>query len=155
MVIASVVIIFFVFLAFGGTSGLFKLSVSPLPFKRSLSRPSLRPAAPILTNFWTTQNFIFLCLYRPHNGNCFSIFQFLVVFGPNGPRAGWETWSFQYRTPRSRSVIPSPHSFSAENVFLKKKWKLDLGFFESFGSLNFYSIRVVKLSVLSPPKRVL
>ena len=73
-----------------------------------------------------TQKFTFLCLSRPHNGNFFSIFQFLVVFGPNGPRAGWETWSFQYRTPRSRSVIPSPHSFSAENIFLKKK--VEIGF---------------------------
>ena len=32
-------------------SDLFNLSVSPVPFKRSLSRPSLRPAAPISPNF--------------------------------------------------------------------------------------------------------
>ena len=116
----------------------------PPPSQPSLTSPcgagggAAAAAAPasILTNFWTTQNFIFLCLYRPHNGNFFSIFQFLVVFGPNGPRAGWETWSFQYRTPRSRSVIPSPHSFSAENKFLKKSGNWILDFFEKIEISN-------------------
>ena len=131
---------FFVFLAVGGQIRPFEtlrftvtFQTVPIPSRTELcgggggAATAAAPAS-ILINFWTTQNFIFLYLYRPHNGNFFSIFQFLVVFGPNGPRAGWETWSFQYRTPRSRSVIPAPHSFSAEKVFLKKSghWILDL-----------------------------
>ena len=69
--------------------------------------------------FRTPQNFIFLSLCRPQNHRKFSaVFHFSAVFGPSGPRAPWETWTFQYRTPRSRLVIPSPRDFYAENVFL-------------------------------------
>ena len=48
----------------------------------------------------------------------FGVFHFSADFRPSGPRTPHEMWTFQYRTPRSRPVIPSPCDFSCENVFL-------------------------------------
>ena len=54
------------------------------------------------------------------------VFRFSVFWGflGSGTARGGFYGKFQYRTPRSRSVTPSPHSVSAENVFLKKKVKI-------------------------------
>ena len=46
-----------------------------------------------------------------------AVFNFSAIFRPNGLGRPPQTLTFQYRTPRSRLVIPSPRDFSAENVF--------------------------------------
>ena len=46
------------------------------------------------------------------------VFRFLAVFRPNGRTRPPQTLTFQYRTPRSRLVIPCPRDFSAENSIL-------------------------------------
>ena len=57
-------------------------------------------------------------LFTPQNHQNFQpIFHFSAVFGPNALGRPPQTLTFQYRTPRSRLVIPSPRDFSAENVF--------------------------------------
>ena len=80
--------------------------------QKTVSNGALQPQFPI------PQNLTFLCLCSPHNRNFFSIFHFSAVFGPNDLGRPPQTLTFQYRTPRSRPVIPSPRSFSAENIFL-------------------------------------
>ena len=40
------------------------------------------------------------------------VFGFSAVFEPSGPRESCGTWTFQYRTPRSRIVSSNPRSFS-------------------------------------------
>ena len=46
----------------------------------------------------------------------FQVFGFPAVFGPNGPQTYHRTWTFQYRTPRSRAVSSNPRQFWAGNV---------------------------------------
>ena len=96
-------------------------------------------------------DFSFFCVCTVHITTIFfSIFQFLVVFRPNGPRAAWETWPFQYRTPRSRPVIPSPRSFSAENAFLTQLFgNFPLSFFLRVARR---AIQLCKLSAFSQPR---
>ena len=66
----------------------------------------------------TPQNFNFLCLCSTQNQYFSAVFHFLAVFRPNGLARPPQTLTFQYRTPRSRLVIPSPRDFSAENLIL-------------------------------------
>ena len=70
-----------------GLSGLFKLSVSPLPFKRTIPRPSIRPATRIPTQFCLPQPPLkfHMCVsmrttQRPHNPQKFSAFSYFRPF---------------------------------------------------------------------------
>ena len=64
-------------------------------------------------------NFQFLlCLCSTQKQHFSSVFSFSASFRPNGLGRPPQTLTFQYRTPRSRLVVPSPRDFSAENVFL-------------------------------------
>ena len=91
-----------------------KFGVSPVRFKRSENRLERSTIPPILD---PPPIFNFLCLCSPQNQHFSSVFNFSAIFRPNGLGRPPQTLTFQYRTPRSRLVIPSPRDFSAENVF--------------------------------------
>ena len=67
--------------------------------------------------FRTPPIFIFLCLCSTQKQHFSGVFSFSAIFRPNGLGRPPQPLTFQYRTPRSRLVIPSPRDFSAENVF--------------------------------------
>ena len=97
------------------SSGLFKLSVSPLPFKRSIYRLERSSATPISD---PPKFRLFTSLRTTEPPKFSAHFPLFGRFRAERSRTSPQTLTFQYRTPRSRLVIPSPRSFSAENTFL-------------------------------------
>ena len=92
-------------------------------------------------------------LTAPSTSGGFSIFHFSAVLAPNGSARPPQTLTFQYRTPRSRPVIPSPRSFSpptrpASNIFLTQ---LSGNFPPSFFGLARAGTRAPKLVKLGKP----
>ena len=108
------------------SSGLFKLSVSPLPFKRTIPRPSIRPATPILTPPTTPQNSTFLCLCGPHNHQKFSAFSYFRPFSDRTDLARRKNVAVSVSnaafSPRNSSIfaIFRPKTFSAEKLLGRK-----------------------------------
>ena len=80
--------------------------------------PKIVSNGALYPRFWTSQNFNFLCLCSTQNQHFSAVFHFLVVLRPNGLARAPQTLTFQYRTPRSRLVIPPPRDFWAESLIL-------------------------------------
>ena len=80
--------------------------------------PKIVSNGALYPKFWTPPIFNFLCLCSTQKQHLSSVFSFSAIFRPNGLGRPPQTLTFQYRTTRSRPVIPSPRSFPAEKVFL-------------------------------------
>ena len=77
----TVVVVMLFFWRLLASSGALKLSVSSLPFKRSLSRLERSSAASILTNFWTAQKFHLFVSIQTTQRQCFQHFPIFGRFG--------------------------------------------------------------------------
>ena len=104
-------------------------------------------------NFGPAQFSCFCVSAPPQNQHFSAVFNFSAIFRPNGLGRPPQTLTFQYRTPRSRLVIPSPRDFSAENVF----WTQLFGEFQGAVfpvpkiSLDIRTFRILKLLISRGP----
>ena len=112
--------VFFVFLAVGGQFRPFQTLRFAVTFQTHHT-PSLN--SPCNHNFASPNHppkfHISFLVYADHTTP--KIFRRFPIFGrfrTERTSRGVKTWPFQYRTPRSRPVIPSPRSFSASPILL-------------------------------------
>ena len=110
--------VFFVFLAVGGQFRPFQTLRFAVTFQTVHMPPLTSPCNPNFGPPKVPHFFSMRTTQRTTQPRKFRRFPIFGRFRTERTSRGVKTWPFQYRTPRSRPVIPSPRSFSASPILL-------------------------------------